>query len=313
MFEALETTPAREPRLVSLVSHHPQVIAAHRRSSLVMAAPGMLGLVLAPFYAWKVGITALDLVLFMAMYWLTLGVGLSVGFHRHFTHGSFQTYRPIRWLMAALGSMGAQGPLTYWVAVHRRHHEYGDVEGDPHSPHLSGSGFRAGLRGLWHAHYGWSLSYGMPNAAHYCPDLIREPVLMLINRHYRKWVVAGLALPAVIGGLVTGTWSGALGGLLWGGMLRLFLSSHMTWSLNSICHRFGSRPFRTPDHSANNPWLALPTLGESWHNNHHAYPSSAAHGLCWWQVDLNYAFIWLLAKLRLAWQVKLPRLLHQQA
>jgi len=298
--------PAPSPR-ISLVSQNPQVVRAHRRSSLLMALPGVLGVLLAPLYVAWFGVTTLDLVLFAVMYWLTLGVGLSVGFHRHFTHGAFQTTKPVRWLMAVLGTMGGQGPVTYWVAVHRRHHEFGDVEGDPHSPHLHGQGLRNAAAGLWHAHYGWSLRYGMPNATHYCPDLVREPWLMSINRHYRAWVVAGLAIPTAVGGLVSGTWVGALGGLLWGGMLRLFLSSHMTWSLNSICHRFGSRPYDVRDESRNNPWLAVPTLGESWHNNHHAFPSSAAHGLRWWQLDLNYLFIRLLEVLGLATKVKRPR------
>lgn len=271
-----------------------------------MGALGVLGVLLAPLYVAWIGFTRVDAALFLLMYWLTLGVGLSVGFHRHFTHGSFKTTRPVRWLLAVLGSMGAQGPLTYWVAIHRRHHERSDAEGDPHSPNLHGPGFLASLRGLWHGHYGWSLGYGMPNAARYCPDLIREPFLMAVSRDYRRWVWAGFLLPTALGFLSTRTWQGALGGLLWGGLVRLFLSSHMTWSLNSICHRFGRRPYLPNDHSTNNAWLALPTLGESWHNNHHAHPSSAAHGLRWWQVDLNYAFIWLLERAGLAHDVKRP-------
>ena len=297
--------------VASAVNHHPQVVAAHRRGSLAMAAPGLLGVALAPAYIAWIGLTPLDVLLFAVMYWLTLGVGLSVGFHRHFSHGAFQTSRPVRWLLAVLGSMGAQGALAYWVSVHRRHHERSDVEGDPHSPHLSGDG--GGLRGLWHAHFGWSLTYGLPNTMHYCPDIVREPYLMAVSRQYRRWVVLGLALPAIVGGVVSGTWEGALGGLLWGGLVRQFASSHMTWALNSIGHRFGTRPYDTNDRSTNVAWLALPSLGEMWHNNHHAFPSSAAHGLRWWQVDLNYAFIRLLELLRLAWKVKRPAGAHPES
>jgi len=299
-----ETHPVRAKPVASLINDHERVVAAHRASSLTMAAPGVIGVLAAPLYAWYFGVTALDVALFAVMYWLTLGVGLSVGFHRHFTHGAFEAPRAVRCVLAVLGSMGAQGSPVYWAAIHRRHHEHSDEEGDPHSPRLHGGGARGTLRGLWHGHFGWSLGYGVPNALHYCPDLVREPYLAAIGRHYRKWVLAGLLLPAAIGGLVTGTWQGALGGLIWGGLARLFLSSNMTWSLNSICHRFGSRPFATRDGSCNNAWLALPTLGESWHNNHHAHPSSAAHGLRWWQVDLNYVCILLMEKLGLATRVK---------
>jgi len=304
MTEAVETTAAPAQPLVSRVSHHADVVRAHRTSSLLMASLGLVGVVAAPFYVYRFGFTLVDLLLFLTMYWLTLGVGLSVGYHRHFTHGSFQTSKPLRWLMAVCGSMGAQGPLTYWVSVHRRHHELSDREGDPHSPHLAGDGFGGALRGLWHAHYGWSLGYGMPNAMHYCPDLVRVPYLQAVSKQYRRWVLIGLLLPTVVGGLVTWSWTGALGGLLWGGLVRMFVSSNSTWALNSICHRFGARPHESRDHSANNAWLALPTLGESWHNNHHAFPTSAAHGLGWKQVDLNYLFIASLEKLGLAHNVK---------
>lgn len=287
---------------VSLVSFHPEVVAAHRRGSLLMAAPGVAGVLAAPLHAWWLGVSVLDLALFGAMYWLTLGLGLAVGYHRHFTHAAFRAVKPVRWLMAVCGSMGGQGSLAYWVSVHRRHHELSDVEGDPHSPNLRGGGWR----GLWHGHFGWSLGYGVPNAAHYCPDILREPYLMAVNRSYRAWVLAGLALPAAIGGLATWSWQGALGGLVWGGLVRLFVSSNSTWALNSICHRFGARPHATRDLSGNVAWLALPTLGESWHNNHHACPSAAAHGERWWQLDLNYAFIRALELAGLATKVSRP-------
>lgn len=291
---------------VSLVSYHPKVVAAHRRGSLLLALPGVVGLLAAPFYLAHFGVRGVDVAIFLVMYWLTLGVGLSVGYHRHFTHAAFRAPRPIRWLMAVCGSMGAQGSVAYWVAVHRCHHSHSDVTGDPHSPNLAGPGWRGTLRGLWHGHFGWSLRYGLPNARHYCPDIVREPWLMSVNRHYRKYVLLGLVLPALVGGLVTWSWLGALGGLLWGGLVRMFLTTNSIWALNSICHRFGTRAHETPDRSGNVAWLALPTLGESWHNNHHAFPRAARHGYRWWQLDLNYALIRTLELLGLASDVKRP-------
>lgn len=296
------------PSRPSLVIRHPQVVRAHRMSSLAMASLGLLGVAAAPFYVAQVGFTVVDAVLFASMYWLTLGLGLCVGFHRHFTHGAFQAGPALRVCLAVLGSMSAQGPLAYWVAVHRRHHEHSDEEGDPHSPHSGGGGWR----GLWRAHFGWALEFGAPNGTHYCPDILREPHLMAVNRRYRSCVALGFALPAALGGLATGTWTGALGGLIWGGLVRVFLTSNATWSLNSFCHRFGSRPFATHDKSRNNGWLALPTLGESWHNNHHAFPHSAAHGLGPLQLDVNYLSIAALEKLGLARNVKRARRVAQR-
>ena len=285
---------------------HPRVVAAHRRSSLALALPGLGGVLLAPLHAWFFGVTATDLAILAVAWWLTLGPGLSVGYHRHFAHRSFAAPRAVRRALAVLGSMGAQGPLLYWVAVHRRHHEHGDAPGDPHSPHQHGRGLGGTLRGLWHAHYGWSLASGMPSSAHYCPDLAREPWIVAVSRQHRRWVLVGLALPALAGLALTGTARGALGGFVWGGLVRLFLTSNLTWSLNSICHRFGARAFETADRSVNNAWLALPTLGESWHNNHHARPACAAHGRRWWQLDPNYACIRALAALGLASEVRRP-------
>jgi len=265
-----------------------------------------LGVIVAPIYIWLVGFTIVDLILFLTMYWLTMGVGVWVGMHRHFSHRSFETFLPIRCCLGILGAMAGQGPLTFWVAMHRRHHEKSDVEGDPHSPNLPvASGW---FPRLWHAHMGWFWSFpaGIPDVAHYCPDITREPRLMAVSRNYRKYVLAGLIIPTLIGGLATWSWQGAIGGLLWGGLIRMFVASHMIWAINSICHVFGTRPYPDGDKSTNNIVLAIPSLGESWHNNHHAYPTAAAHGFRWWQVDLNYALIWVLEKLKLAWNVKRP-------
>jgi len=287
----------------TLLNRQPQLVAAHARSSLASALLGLLGAIAAPFYVWRFGFTLLDAALFLVMYWLTYGLGICVGHHRHFSHGAFRAPPRVRWLLAVLGAMGGQGPVTYWAATHRRHHALSDAEGDPHSPNRHGAGIGGVLRGLWHGHFGWALDYGMPNAAFYCPDIVREPYLTAVSRRYRTWVALGLLLPSLLGLLLTGSVHGALAGLLWGGLVRLFVSSNSTWSLNSICHRFGSRPFPATDRSANVGWLALPTLGESWHNNHHAFPRSARHGLRWWQLDVNYLSIRLLESLGLVHDV----------
>lgn len=303
----LDPDPAAPRKLAvptpSLVSFHPQVVRAHRNGSLLMNAPAFASVLMAPFYLWQFGLSLTDVALFVIMYWITCGVGLSCGYHRHFSHRAFRAPKAVRWLLAVCASMGAQGSLTYWVAIHRRHHEFEDMEGDPHSPNLHGDGFAERWRGLWHGHFGWTLNYGLPNATHYCPDITREPYLMSVSRNYRKWVLVGLLIPTVAGGLIAGSWVGALGGFIWGGGIRTFIASNSIWALNSICHRFGSRGFETKDQSRNVFWLALPTLGESWHNNHHAFPSSARHGLRWYQLDLNWIFIWSLEKLGLATQV----------
>ena len=271
-----------------------------------MALLGLLGAVGAPLYAGRFGLGWTELALFILFYWPIYGLGICVGYHRHFSHGAFRASRPVRYALGALGSMGGQGPLTYWAATHRRHHGHTDAAGDPHSPNLCGAGWLGTLRGLWHGHFGWTRDFGMPNAAHYCPDLVREPYLRSLSKHYRWWVAAGLALPALVGWSALGGTRGLLAGLVFGGLLRLFVSSHSTWSLNSICHRFGTRAFDCRDRSTNVGWLALPTMGESWHNNHHAFPSSAVHGLRWWQLDLNYLSIRLLELMGLVDDVKRP-------
>jgi stearoyl-CoA desaturase (delta-9 desaturase) len=211
-------------------------------------------------------------------------------------------------VLAVLGCMAAQGPVVSWVAVHRRHHERSDKPGDPHSPNpaLLGGGAFGTLRGLWHAHVGWLTNHEYPNPVHYAPELLRDRVLARINRHYLLWVALGLLMPAAIGGLLHGTWLGAFQGFLWGGVVRMVVVDNSVLSINSFSHVFGSHEFETDDHSRNNPWVALPTFGESWQNNHHAFASSAAIGLRWWQVDLGYGLIVVLEQLGLVWGVRRP-------
>lgn len=243
-----------------------------------------LGAVLLPFVAtlaaavlfWNRLVTPTDLVIASVMYLLT-AVGVTVGFHRLLTHRSFQTPKPVGYLFAVLGSMAVQGPVISWVADHRKHHAHTDEDGDPHSPHVGHDGGVSGvLAGLWHAHTGWLMStQGRADWKRYARDLHEDGGMRVISRQFVPLILAGLALPAAAGYLVSGTLAGAATGLLWGGLVRVFFVHHITWSVNSVCHFLGSRRFETDDHSTNVFWLALPSLGESWHHNHHAFPRSA--------------------------------------
>jgi stearoyl-CoA desaturase (delta-9 desaturase) len=271
-----------------------------------------LGAVVLPFVAtvaaivllWNDFVSATDLAIAASMYLLT-AIGITVGFHRLLTHRSFQTSKPMEYLLAALGSAALQGPVIAWVADHRKHHANADEEGDPHSPHVGhGDGVRGVFSGLWHAHTGWLLSHqGRADWKRYAPDLCEDRGMRVIARHFVTVVLIGLAAPALAGYLVSGTLAGAATGLLWGGLVRIFFVHHVTWSVNSVCHFFGSRRFATEDHSTNVFWLALPSLGESWHHNHHAFPRSAVHGLRGWEIDPSGLLIAAMETLGLAWNV----------
>jgi stearoyl-CoA desaturase (delta-9 desaturase) len=239
------------------------------------------------------------------MYVLT-ALGITVGYHRLFTHRSFETSRVVQLILGVLGSMAMQGPLLQWVALHRRHHQHSDQEEDPHSPHARGKGVLGLIRGLWHAHVGWVFTANPPDLGRYVKDLRQSRLLRVVSALFPVWVVVGLLVPTVLGAVLTWSWTGALFGLIWGGLARVFLVHHVTWSVNSVCHLWGGRPFRTGDHSRNNFLFGVLALGEGWHNNHHAFPTSARHGLRWWQVDMSYWFIWCLAVLDLAWKVRTP-------
>jgi stearoyl-CoA desaturase (delta-9 desaturase) len=265
----------------------------------------VLGLVAAVVFLWGRGFSWVDLGLLLGMYAAT-AVGITVGFHRLFTHRSFETNRAVQFVLAALGSMAVQGPLLKWVAFHRRHHQHSDTHDDPHSPHHHGAGPLGLLRGLWHAHLGWVLHPDPPNLSRYVKDLRQSRLLRYVSALFPLWVLAGLAIPTVLGGVLTLSWSGALLGLVWGGLVRIFLVHHVTWSVNSVCHLWGGRAYRAADESRNNFLFGVLALGEGWHNNHHAFPTSARHGLRWWQLDVSYWIIGALAWARLAWDVKLP-------
>ncbi|MDP9384286.1 MAG: acyl-CoA desaturase [Actinomycetota bacterium] len=260
------------------------------------------------FAMWQLWERALhwhDLVVFVATY-IPLTLGITVGFHRHLTHRAFKTHQWVRGTLAALGSAAIEGPVISWVADHRKHHAFSDRHGDPHSPHVdAGHGWRGVLSGLLHAHVGWLFIHTQrARKERYAPDLIADPTISFVNRTFFLWVLLGLAFPFWLGfALSGGSWFGAATGLLWGGAVRMLVLHHVTYSINSICHVFGRRRFETSDQSRNVAWLSLPSLGEAWHNNHHAFPTSAAHGLRWWEIDLSALVIRAMEKTGLAWDV----------
>jgi stearoyl-CoA desaturase (delta-9 desaturase) len=277
---------------------------AHKLSNLIGAVIPFLAFIAAIVLLWNRIVDWSDLAVLAVMY-LLAGFGVTVGFHRLLTHRSFQTFKPVEYLFATLGSMAVQGPVISWVADHRKHHAHTDEEGDPHSPHVGhGDGVKGALLGLWHAHMGWLFdSHGRAEAKRYARDLVEDPGMRFISRNFLGIVFLGLALPFGLGYAIDGSLIGGLTGMLWGGFVRIFMLHHVTWSINSVCHFFGRRRFEVDDHSTNVLWLALPSMGESWHHNHHAFPRAAFHGLRWWEVDLTALVIRAMRGLGLAWNV----------
>ncbi len=266
----------------------------------------LLGVIAAPFLVWGWGFGWVDLGLLVGMYVLT-AVGIGVGFHRLFVHRSFNTYTWVKFVWAVFGSMAVEGPLFYWAATHRRHHQYSDTPDDPHSPHHGGRGLLGTLKGVWHAHVGWFFKPAPPDVeAKYIPDLKQSPALRVASALFPVWVTIGFLMPAVLGGVISQSWAGVWTGLIWGGLVRVFLVHHVTWSVNSACHLWGGRPFHSSDESRNNVVFGILAMGEGWHNTHHAFPTSARHGLRWWQIDVNYWVIRGLALFGLGWDIKVP-------
>jgi stearoyl-CoA desaturase (Delta-9 desaturase) len=261
-------------------------------------------LVVVGWQVWNDWLHVSDLIVFAICYVIT-GLGVTVGFHRHLTHRAFKAKRWLRGTLAAMGSMAIEGPVIAWVADHRKHHAFADVEGDPHSPHVDhGVGLKGALRGLLHAHVGWLFIHThRGNKQRYAPDLIADPLIRWIDRTFVLWVAAGLLLPFGLGYLIGGTWQAALTGLLWGGAVRMLVVHHVTYSINSLCHFFGRQAYDTGDESRNLAWLAPFTFGEAWHNNHHAFPTSYEHGMRRWQLDPSRAVIRGLEKMGLVWDV----------
>ena len=255
--------------------------------------------------AWGWGLGWVDVAL-AVLFYCASGLGVSVGFHRYLTHGAFKAGRFLRVSMAVLGSTAMQGPVIRWVADHRRHHAYSDKEGDPHSPWLFGTSPAALVRGFWHAHMGWLFSRDLTNVRRFAPDLRADRRIRIVDRLFPVWTAVTLLLPATLGGLLTWSWRGALTALFWAGLVRVGLLHHITWSVNSICHMVGTRPFTARDRSANFWPLAIVSFGESWHNSHHADPTCARHGVRRGQLDVSARLIWLLEKLGWIYQVRWP-------
>lgn len=245
--------------------------------------------------------------------YLFSALGVTVGYHRLFCHRAWETSGFVRFLFGVMGSTAAEGSILKWVSTHRCHHQHSDGDADPHSPHHFGAGGWNLLRGLWHAHIGWMFRGDPVNLGRYVTDLVQDRVVKAVSKSWGVWAILGLIVPAVIAGLITWSWTGALLGFLWGGLARVFLIHHVTWSINSICHLWGSKPFRSHDESRNNLLFGYIGLGEGWHNNHHAFPTSARHGLRWWELDLSYAVIRGMQLLGLAWNVRVPSKMRMQA
>ena len=255
------------------------------------------------FWGW--GVSWLDLTIGGAFFVVST-LGVTVGYHRYFTHGAFRAKRALRIALAVAGGLAAQGPVLIWVADHRRHHAFSDRAGDPHSPWLFGTSAVALMRGFWHAHMGWLFQRDKTNIDRFAPDLAADRDLRVVDRLFPLWVVASLLVPPLLGGLITLSWWGALTAFLWAGLARISFQHHVTWSVNSICHMIGERPFASRDRSANFWPLAILSMGESWHNSHHADPTAARHGVLRGQIDISARVIWLFEKLGWAWQVRWP-------
>jgi stearoyl-CoA desaturase (delta-9 desaturase) len=255
--------------------------------------------------AWGGWLSWTDVLIMVAMYWLT-GHGITVGFHRLFTHKSYKPNRAVKIALAIAGSMAIQGPVIRWVADHRKHHKFSDRDGDPHSPWRYGTDLKALTKGFFHAHMMWLFNPEQTPQRKYAPDLMKDRDLVRISKQFPLWVFVSMALPLVLGGLLTMSWQGALTGFFWGSLVRVSLLHHVTWSINSICHTVGERPFVSRDKSANVWWLAIPSMGESWHNLHHADPTCARHGVLRGQVDTSARVIWAMEKLGWVDDVRWP-------
>jgi len=281
------------------------VSRTHKALNLSGVLLPFFGLIVAVILLWNTSLVDWsDIVILAVMYALTC-LGVTLGFHRLLTHRSYQTYPWVERTLAIVGSMAVQGPVMTWCADHRKHHAHTDQPGDPHSPHThGGSGVRGAIQGLWYAHMGWLFDRaGQADPARYAKDLYEDPVMRRIDRLFPLWVLVGLLIPFGLGYLIDGTLGGALAAALWGGAVRVFLLHHVTWSINSVCHFFGTRRFEVDDHSTNVFWLSVLSMGESWHHNHHAFPRSARHGLRWWEVDPTAYAIRVMKRMRLAWNV----------
>jgi stearoyl-CoA desaturase (Delta-9 desaturase) len=271
---------------------------------LFVALPTLALIVAVPF-AWGWGLTWTDIGLALSFYFFC-GLGVTTGFHRCFTHRAFKANRALRVALAVAGSMAFQGSIITWVADHRRHHAFTDKEGDPHSPWLFGTSAIAVAKGFWHAHLGWLFTRDQTNASRFAPDLLADPDIRRVNQQSVGWSTLSLTMPVALGGLISWSWWGALTAFFWAGLVRIAALHHVTWSTNSICHMIGNRPFTQRDRSTNFWPLAVLSMGESWHNLHHADPTCARHGVGRGQLDMTARLIWIFEKLGWAYDVHWP-------
>ena len=280
-------------------------LAVQKALVLITVLGPLLGCIIIAYKFWNRGIGISEISLCFGMYIPTM-IGITVGFHRLFTHRSFQCATWVKVILGVFGSMAAQGPLLFWVADHRQHHRESDQAGDPHSPNNCGKGVRAICLGFWHAHLGWMITHKADENLNLGRDILHDRVCVFINTCYPLWVASGFILPATVGWVIERNWNGIRAGLLFGGIVRIALAHQATWAVNSVCHLFGGRSFHTADNSRNNAGVALITLGEGWHNNHHAFPTSARHGLAPLQLDVSWWVICIMGRIGLAWDVRVP-------
>ena len=269
----------------------------------VPLAAVVIGVPIALSHGW---VRVLDIVMLVVIY--AIGVhGITIGYHRYFTHGSFKANRTVKIILAVFGSLAIEGSLDQWVADHRKHHKFSDEVGDPHSPWRFGTSKKAIGKGLLYSHVGWLFDNDNTGIDKYAPDIAADKDLNWISKHFSVFVIASLLLPAVLGGLITWSWMGAVTAFFWAGLVRVAFVHHVTWSINSICHVFGNRPFTSRDLSSNVAWLAIPSLGESWHNLHHVDPTAARHGVMKGQIDVSASVIKGMEKTGLATEVRWPK------
>ncbi|GAA2994368.1 acyl-CoA desaturase [Actinokineospora diospyrosa] len=299
MTATVEGSAGPKPMFGAPRAHWPQV-----GTYLFILVP-FAALVAAVPLAWGWGLGWVDVALAAFFYTFTC-LGVTVGFHRYFTHGAFKARRSVRVGLAIVGSMALQGPILHWVADHRRHHAFSDREGDPHSPWLFGTSPAALAKGFWHAHMGWVFDRQLTNAERFAPDMLADDDMRRVHRQFGLWTAVTLLAPALLGGLLTWSLWGAVTAFFWAGLVRVSLLHHVTWSVNSVCHMIGERPFRSRDKATNFWPLAVLSMGEAWHNLHHADPTSARHGVQRGQVDISARVIWVFEKLGWATEVRWP-------
>ena len=306
------SSPATEVLERPKAAGTPKPITVGRRTNLdqfliyFFSAVPLLALAAAVPFAWGWGLGWTDVII-AASFYIVSGLGITAGFHRLFTHASYRARRGLKIGLAVAGQMALQGPVIDWVADHRRHHAFSDRKGDPHSPWLYGTSAVALAKGFWHAHMGWIFERDMTNKQRFTPDLLADKDIARVNRWFAGCTAVSLLLPALLGGLISGSWAGALTAFFWAGLVRIAVLHHVTWSVNSICHMIGERPFSSRDRSANFWPLAIFSFGESWHNLHHADPTSARHGVGRFEIDLSAETIRVFETFGWAWDVRWPK------